>query len=113
MYESEDRLRTWAQIVYACYALWLVTIGLSGIVGAGIAFLKLNDARGTYVESHFRDQIRVFFWGLILTAIAWFLAITFIGIPLSILLSAAIWVWTLVKVISGWIRLSERRTADI
>lgn len=113
MYRSDDNLRTWAQIVYACYALWLVTFGLGGLVGVVIAFLKLGDARGTYVESHFRDQIRVFFWGFVLTCIAWFLAVTLIGIPLSLLLSAGIWIWTLVKVISGWIRLSERRTADI
>jgi uncharacterized membrane protein len=113
MYESEDRLRVWAQIVYACYALWLVTGGVSGVIGAVIAFLKVGDARGTYVESHFRDQIRVFFWGFLLTCIAGLLAITLIGIPLSLLLIGGIWVWTLIKVISGWIRLSERRTADI
>ncbi|MDB5368406.1 MAG: hypothetical protein JWM77_4333 [Rhodospirillales bacterium] len=113
MNDTEDRLRTWAQVVYACYALWLITSGLSGIVGAAIAFLKLNDARGTYVESHFRDQIRIFFWGLVLSCIAGVLAVTLIGIPLSLLLLAAVWVWTLIKTISGWIRLSERRTADI
>jgi uncharacterized membrane protein len=113
MYQSEDRLRTWAQIVYACYALWLATGGLSGVVGAVIAFLKVGDARGTYVESHFRDQIRVFFWGLVLSCIAGLLLITIIGIPFSWILFVGIWIWTLVKVISGWIRLSERRTADI
>jgi uncharacterized membrane protein len=113
MNDSEDRLRLWAQIVYACYALWLITGGISGVAGGVIAFLKINDARGSYVETHFREQIRIFFWGLFLTLVAAALAITLIGIPLSLLLIAGVWIWTLIKTIAGWIRLSERRTADI
>src|SRR6187401_3834953 len=74
----EQRLVTWTQVIYGLHALSLVTgiIGVATVIGsfltgwpsiiAGILnYVKRGDVRGTWLESHFRWQIRTFWFGLL------------------------------------------------
>ena len=56
---DEKQLRTLATIVYALQALGFF-LGITWIVGVVIDYVKLDDVRGTWLESHFRWQIRTF-----------------------------------------------------
>jgi uncharacterized membrane protein len=61
---DENSLKTVATIVYALQAVGFF-VGLTWIVAAVIDYVKRDDAKGTWLESHFSWQIRTFWWGLL------------------------------------------------
>lgn len=83
--------------------------GLIGFIGLVIAYVKRSDARGTWLESHFRWQVRTFWYALLWAAIGWVLIVLLIGL----LISPAIWVltslWILYRVVRGFLRFNERQ----
>src|SRR3954469_3787296 len=73
-----DSLITWTQVIYGLHAFSLLTgiVGAATVVGAFLIgwpsiiavilnYAKRGDARGTWLESHFRWQIRTFWFGLL------------------------------------------------
>jgi uncharacterized membrane protein len=74
-------------------------------VGVIIDYVKRDDARGTWLESHFRWQIRTFWWSLLWAVIGGILAFILVGF--AILAIAAIWM--IYRIVKGWLRLAERR----
>lgn len=99
--------QTLINVTHAVYALQAAAffIGLSYIAAIILNYVKLDDVRGTWLDSHFRWQIRTFWWSL-----AWFVLgtlATVILIGYVILTVAAIWV--IYRIIKGWLRLSERK----
>ena len=74
-----ESLVTWTQVIYALHAFSLLTVvlGVATVIGAFLTagrrsllavilnYLKRGDARGTWLESHFRWQIRTFWFGLL------------------------------------------------
>lgn len=71
-----------------------------------INYVKLPDVQGTWLESHYRWQIRTFWFGLLWAVIG---AITiFIAVGSVILL--AVYIWLIYRVIKGWIYLKDRKT---
>src|SRR5262245_5626918 len=58
--------------------------GLPSIVAVIINYVKRPDARGTYVESHFRWQIRTFWFAVLWCVIGALLFVTVVGIPLAL-----------------------------
>ena len=71
-------------------------------------YLKRADVRGTWLESHFRWQIRTFWFALLWVVIALLLAATFIGIPLAIAIAWVAGLWVLYRIVRGWLRLMNR-----
>jgi len=111
-----------AHLVYALHALSLligittaVTIigafvfGMPSIIAVIINYLKRGEARGTFLESHFRWQIRTFWFGLLWCLIGGFLFVTFIGIPLAIVVFIAAGLWAIYRIARGWLALRDRR----
>lgn len=109
-------------LVYALHALSLVigittaatiigafVFGLPSIAAVIINYLKRGEARGSFLESHFRWQIRTF-WSCFLANLAgWFFFVTFIGIPLAVMIFIAAGLWVIYRVVRGWLALRERR----
>jgi uncharacterized membrane protein len=91
------------QIVYGLYAA-AVIVGVTYFVGIVLNYVKRDDVRGTWLESHFTWQIRTFWYSLL-----WFL----IGIPLMVALGLGVVVWAIAgiwyiyRIVKGWLRLSE------
>ena len=118
----DESLVTYTHVIYALHAL-AVIIGLSTfhtIVGSFIGGLPsivaviMNYARrsathGTYLESHFRWQIRTFWYAVLWALVCGSLLVTVIGIPLAILGLAALGIWIAYRVIRGWLALRDRR----
>lgn len=66
--ESEKKLKSTALVVYVLYLLsWI--IGITGLIGVIIAHIKKSDAAGTAFESHFSNQIKIFWIGLLLAIV--------------------------------------------
>jgi|SRR6266498_639345 len=83
--------------------------GLIGFIGLIIAYVKRNDARGTWLESHFQWLIRTFWFGLLWAVLGWLLIVLLIGL----LISPVIWIvtslWILYRVIRGFLRFNQRQ----
>ena len=98
-------------IIYACYAIGFF-VGVTWLVGVIIAYVKRDDAHGTWMESHFSWQIRTFWWSVLWMAVGTLFAITVIGIFIAWPLWGIAWLWALYRVIKGWIRLNEARAVS-
>jgi uncharacterized membrane protein len=115
-------LVTVTHLVYALHALSLIigittaatiigafVFGMPSIVAVVINYLKRSEARGTFLESHFRWQIRTFWFALLWCLIGGFLFVTFIGIPLAVAVFFAAGLWVIYRIARGWLALRDRR----
>ena len=101
---NEQSLRTVATVVYALQAAGFF-LGITWIVAVIVNYVKKDDAAGTWLESHFRWQIRTFWWGLLWGVIGTILAFVLVGFAL--LFADAVWI--IYRIVKGWLRLAERR----
>lgn len=109
-----------AHVVYGLHTLALLT-GLLGsvtivgsflgsvpsIIAVIINYVKVGDARGTWVESHYRWQINTFWFALLWFLIACVLILTIIGMVIGLPMLAVITIWVIYRVGRGWMRLSD------
>jgi uncharacterized membrane protein len=104
--EPPRSLVTVTQLIYALHAPSLLigvttaatiigafVFGVPSIIAVVINYLKREEARGTFLESHFRWQIRTFWFALLWFAIGAMLFATFIDIPLALVVFFADGVW--------------------
>ena len=83
--------------------------GLPSLVAVLLNYLKRGDVNGTWLESHFRWQIRTFWFTALWLLVYGLLIITIIGIPIAWILIALLGIWVGYRVIRGWIALSGAR----
>lgn len=96
-------------------AAFIVTAFLSGwpsIIAVVLNYINQGDVRGTYLESHFRWQLRTFWYALLWVVIAMALAFTLIGIPVAVVLMLGVGVWVLYRLIRGWSALAAERPME-
>ena len=118
----DESLVTYTHIIYALHALAVVigittfhTIvgsfvgGLPSIIAVIMNYARRSATRGTYLESHFRWQIRTFWYALLWSVVCGLVMLTIIGIPLAILGLAALGIWIAYRVIRGWLSLRDHR----
>lgn len=94
-----------ATIVYALQTLSLFTSGLALFAGIIINYVRRDDVRGTWLESHFRWQIRTFWFTLLWTVCG--VATVFFLIGWIILTTAGLWL--IYRIVRGWLYLSESK----
>ena len=89
---------------------FVVTAFISGwpsIIAVIINYVKREDTRGTYLESHFRWQIRTFWFALLWVIIAMLFAVTFVGIPIALVIAWLAGLWVLYRIARGLLRLRD------
>ncbi|MEK6731955.1 MAG: hypothetical protein AABY34_07265 [Pseudomonadota bacterium] len=94
-----------ALIVYIMQTLSFFA-GVTAIVGIIINYVKLDEVKETWIESHFRWQIRTFWFALLWTVVGGVAIV--IGIGFIIL--AVTFVWYVYRIAKGWMRLSEYKS---
>jgi uncharacterized membrane protein len=123
---ADPKLVTWTKAIYALHALSII-FGLFGSAFVAVAFvfqlpsiiavvmnyLKRSEVKGTWLESHFRWQIRTFWIAFIAVTLVWLiffpLALILIGIPFLIGGNIIIGIWVAYRVIKGWMNLSDSK----
>ena len=113
---------TVAHLVYALHASAILVgiIGSATVVGSFVGsvpsivavvlnYLKRSEARGTWLDSHFRWQIRTFWFSIFWVVVAAILFFTLIGIPISFAILIAITLWLVYRIWRGWMRLLDSR----
>ena len=83
--------------------------GLPSLVAVFLNYLKRSDVNGTWLESHFRWQIRTFWFTALWLVVYGLLIITLIGIPIAWILIALLGLWVAYRVIRGWVALADAR----
>jgi uncharacterized membrane protein len=120
------QLVTYTHVIYALHAasiligatstviiVWAFVAGLPSLVAIVMNYARRSDALGTWLESHFRWQIRTFWFALLAFALA---SVVSVPLLLSIVLIPLVWlgfagigVWVIYRVVRGWIHLREAR----
>jgi uncharacterized membrane protein len=129
MNAPDDRsLVNWAHLIYGLHAFSLLTgiLGTATIVSAFLTgwpsiiavilnYVKRSEVRGTWLESHFRWQIRTFWFGLLWIALCFLFVFMTLGIgwfvvwiPMGIVA-----IWFIYRIARGWIALNDRRPMTI
>jgi uncharacterized membrane protein len=121
---QESSLVSWTQIIYALHAFSLLMgiVGAATVIGAFLTgwpsiiavilnYVKRGDVRGTWLESHFRWQIRTFWFGALWVSLCFlFIFATFgIGILVAWLPLLLVSLWFIYRIARGWLALSSRR----
>jgi uncharacterized membrane protein len=121
---STSSLVTWTHAIYALHAFSLLTgiLGAATVVGAFLTgwpsiiavilnYVKQSEARGTWLESHFRWQIRTFWFGLLWISLCLaFIVVTLgIGILIAWLPMLMVGIWFVYRVARGWLALNAQR----
>ncbi len=103
--KDETALLRITHLVYGLLGLGMLLGWFPAVIGVILNYVKLEDVQGTWLESHFRWQIRTFWWGLLWAAVG---IITFlIVIGWFILIADGIWI--LYRVIKGWLNLNDSK----
>jgi uncharacterized membrane protein len=123
--DRQQSLLGWTHAVYALHAVSLVIgilgaatiigsflIGWPSLIAVVMNYLKRNEARGTWLESHFRWQIRTFWYGLLWVGLCGLFTIATLGIGLIIvwLPLGIVTVWFIYRIARGWSALSNAQT---
>ena len=108
---NDKNLKTLTTVVYALQAIGLF-VQITWIVAVVINYVKLDEAKGTWLESHFRWQIRTFWFGLLWAGLCVLLVVATLGLGLLIvwLPLGFVGLWFVYRVARGWLRLVDRAT---
>ncbi len=98
-----DELKKYTFAVYILQALGFVTGGLTSLIGVIISYIKDEDVRGSWLESHFRWQKATFWYGLLWTV----LGILTTWIMIGYLVLPAVSIWLIYRIARGWIYLVD------
>ena len=121
----DHSLISYTHIIYALHALSVVIaltsaatvigsfiFGLPSIVAVVMNYMRRKDAVGTWIDSHFRWQIRTFWgaaWSTLLVGIISAPLVLALGLGIVTFLVgiALISVWLIYRVIRGWLALRD------
>ena len=107
-YEKMESLKKLTMVLYALYAFSYFA-GITALIGIVINCIKLEEVAGTWLESHFRWQIRTFWFGLLWAVIG--IATLFILIGFAILFANCIWI--IYRVIKGWLYFNDNKPMPV
>jgi len=122
-------LVSYTHIIYALHSLAVligltstVTIigsfifGLPSIIAVIMNYARQSDARGTFLESHFRWQIRTFWFALL-----WAIVILAVSLPLMLVVVGfftlgigfvLLGLWVIYRIIRGWLALRDHQPVN-
>jgi uncharacterized membrane protein len=122
--EPRPSIVTLAHVIYALHAVSLVIgivtaatvvaaflTGWPSIIAVILNYVKRSEARGTWLDSHFRWQIRTFWFGLLWVALCVAFIVLTLGVGLIIawLPLGVVGLWFIYRIAAGWLRLKDRR----
>jgi uncharacterized membrane protein len=122
--EPRESLIRLTHVIYGLHAVSLLTgiIGAATVVGAFLTgwpsiiavilnYVKRSEVRGTRLESHFRWQIRTFWFGLLWVTLCGLFVVATLGIGLLIawLPLTVVGLWFIYRIVRGWLRLLDHR----
>src|SRR5512145_2097048 len=126
--QTSGTLFNWTQAIYALHAFSILAgilgpatvilmflTGWPSIIAVIFNYVKRGDVRGTWLESHFRWQIRTFWYGLLWVGLCGLFLVMTLGIGILIvwLPLAIVTVWFVYRIVRGWLALRDGRPMHI
>jgi uncharacterized membrane protein len=112
----------WCHVMYALHGLSALggVLGAATIVGSFLFgwpsiiavilnYITRGNVNGTWLESHWRWQLRTFWIAAAWALGAGILVMTIVGIVFALLIVAVLGVWLLYRVIRGWLALFDKK----
>lgn len=123
-------LVTIANVVYGLHAVSLVlgAFGAATVVGSFlfgwpsviaviINYVKRSEVAGTWLDSHFRWQIRTFWYALLWATLALLVSLPLMPVLVGFLtwplLMFLLGIWAIYRIARGWLALRESRPMPI
>ena len=121
---NAEGLVTWTNVIYALHAISLgigvlsaatvvgaFLIGWPSIVSVILNYVKRSEARGTWLESHFRWQIRTFWFGALWVGLCALFVLFTLGLGLLLVWMplGIVALWFIYRIARGWMALNNRR----
>lgn len=94
-------------IIYILYALGLFA-GITAIIAVIINYVKRDDVRGTWLQSHFDWQIKTFWCVLVIGIIGTITRFILIGYVILLALT----LWYIYRMVKGLLALNERHSIE-
>jgi len=101
----ESDLKKLAMLVYALQAASLFTGSLTLFAGVIINYVRMDDVKGSWIESHFRWQTKTFWYSLVWMVIGGVTVIFLVGWVILLAIS----IWVIYRIVKGWVYLGEHR----
>ena len=126
---ADASLVSYTHIIYALHSLSVligltsaVTIvggfvfGLPSIIAVIMNYARQSDVRGTFLESHFRWQIRTFWfallWAIVILALSLPLMLIVVGLFTAWIGFVLLGIWVIYRIIRGWLALRDQRPVN-
>ncbi|MBI5785454.1 MAG: hypothetical protein HZA64_08365 [Rhodocyclales bacterium] len=114
--------KAWGHVMYALHGISALggmlgpativstfLFGWPSIIAVILNYITRGNVRGTWLDSHWRWQLRTFWIAAAWALAAVILMLTFIGIPVALLIIALLGIWLLYRVIRGWLALFDKK----
>lgn len=125
-HDNLDGPRAWCHVMYGLHGLSALSgiltsasivgafvFGWPSVIAVIINYVTRSQVRDTWLESHWRWQLRSFWFAALWLCVAGLLAFTLIGIPAAIIVIVITGIWVLYRVIRGWMGLTSRATMPV
>jgi uncharacterized membrane protein len=123
---ADSSLVTYTNIIYALHSLsvligittaWTIVgsfvFGIPSIVAVIMNYARQSEARGTFLDTHFRWQIRTFWFALLWAIVIWAVSLPLMLIAVGFFTLwagyVALGLWVIYRVLRGWLALRDRR----
>jgi len=123
----DESLVSYTHAIYALHALSVLigltspativgsfVFGLPSILAVILNYARRSEVRGTYLEAHFRWQIRTFWFAVLWMCVAAVVSLPLVlalglGIFTFFLAAAIVGAWVIYRVVRGWLALRDGR----
>lgn len=125
--KPDESLVSYTHAIYALHGLSVLigltsaativgsfVFGLPSILAVILNYARRSEVRGTYLEEHFRWQIRTFWFALLWMCIAAVVSLPLVfalglGIFTFFLAAGVVGAWVIYRVVRGWLALRDER----
>jgi len=101
---ANNNLKQLTLIIYILYLL-SAFVGVTALAAIIINYLKRDEVAGTYLETHFRWQMRTFWFGLLWAAVG----VLSIGFIIGFFILIANSIWLLYRMLRGLLMLNDNK----
>ena len=121
---ADPSLVRWTHVIYGLHAVAVIVgvasaaatvaggfvFGLPSLAAVVLNYVKREEAAGSWLESHFRWQIRTFWFTLLWLVVSFLVMLTVIGIPIAAwVMIPLLGLWVGYRVLRGWLALGNGR----
>lgn len=121
---ADPSLVRWTHVIYGLHAVAVIVgvasaaatvaggfvLGLPSLAAVVLNYVKRGEAAGSWLESHFRWQIRTFWFTLLWLVVSFLVMLTVIGIPIAAwVMIPLLGLWVGYRVLRGWLALGNGR----